>query len=87
MEAENLIEIARIKNLCKQKGVNKINQKTAGVVFYFSKDKFNIDSVNKLIDKYKSTIKFSPSALPYITYKIDANKSIIKQVKDFLKEI
>ena len=86
-EVENLIEIARIKNLCKQKGVNKINQKTAGVVFYFSKDKFNIDSVNKLIDKYKSTIKFSPSALPYITYKIDANKSIIKQVKDFLKEI
>ncbi len=86
-EVENLIEIARIKNSAKEKGVNKITQRPGNVVFYFSKDKFNIENVNRLITVFKNNIKFSPSALPYITYKIDENKSIIKQVKDFLKEI
>lgn len=86
-ELENLLEIARIKNMCKEKGINKISQKLSGIVFYFNPDKFNAESVDILIKAFSNNIKFSPSALPYITYKIDANKSILKQTKDFLKEI
>ena len=46
-----------------------------------------MDSVSKLIEKYKNNIKFSPSALPYITYKIDTKKSLFGQLKEFLEII
>ncbi len=83
-EVENLLEIARIKNMAKRKKVNKISQKGQNVVFYFTTIDFD---VTNLINIYKNSIKFSPSALPYITYKIDLEKSVIKQVKDFLKNL
>ena len=86
-EVENLLEIARIKNICKEKGINKIVQRGQNLIFYFSENKFDPSCVNKLIDLFKNQVKFSPSALPYITYKFDQNKSIIKVVKEFLKEI
>lgn len=68
-EVENLLEIARIKNLCRNSGINKISQRHGSVVFYFLPDKFNMDNLSKIIETFKNTIKFSPSALPYITYK------------------
>lgn len=83
-EVENLLEIARIKNLCKEKGVNKINQRGKNIVFYLSAASFDVKSINRIIAEYKSNVKFSPSALPYITYKIDENKPIIKQIKEFI---
>lgn len=86
-EVENLLEIARIKNSCRDKGISKINQRGNNVIFYFEESKFNFDKVNKLIELYKYKVKFSPSALPYITYKIDDNKHIIKEVKEFLNVI
>ena len=86
-EVENLIEIARIKILCIQKGINKINQREKSVVFYLSDASFNMESVNKLIEIYKYNMKFLPSAMPYITYKFDENKPIIKQIKEFLNNM
>lgn len=86
-EVENLLEIARIKNMCREKGITKINQRPNGVVFYFIPTEFDMDNVNKVIEKFKTKVKFSPSALPYITYKIDEKLPILRQVKDFLKEI
>lgn len=86
-EVENLLEIARIKNLCRNSGINKISQRHGSVVFYFLPDKFNMDNLSKIIETFKNTIKFSPSALPYITYKIDENRAIIKQIKDFLERV
>lgn len=86
-EVENLLEIARIKNACREKGINKINQRGNNVIFYFEESKFDFDKINKLIEKYKYRLKFSPSALPYITYKIDENKHIIREIKEFLNEI
>ena len=85
-EVENLIEIARVKNLCRQKGINKINQRQKSIVFYLSAN-FDMSKIDSLIKTYKQDIKFSPSALPYITYKIDENKPILKQVKEFLKNM
>lgn len=86
-EVENLLEIARIKNMCKEKKISKISQRQNGIVFYLSSSDFEIENVNKIIEKFKTKVKFSQSALPYITYKIDEKMPILKQVKDFIKEI
>lgn len=86
-EVEELLEIARIKNMAKNRKINKITQKGNSIVFYFTQDGFNIENLNKLLGIYKNNIKFSPSALPYITYKINQDKSIIKQIKEFIQSI
>lgn len=78
-ELENLIEIARIKNLCKEANVLKISQRKDKVVFYFDKSKFNPEIVDKLIKKYSSNIRFSTGVEPYITLNI-GNK-IIEEIK------
>lgn len=86
-EVENLLEIARIKNLSKEKGITKITQRPNGVVFYLGSKGISEEGLMKLLEKYKNKIKFSPSAMPYITYKIEENKSIIREVKEFIKQI
>ncbi len=86
-EVEELLEIARIKNMCREKKVNKIIQKGARIVFYFDPSSFDPTCVVKLIETYKTAVRFSPSALPYVTYEIDLGKSIIKQIKDFLQNV
>lgn len=78
-ELENLIEIARIKNLCKEANVLKISQRKDKAVFYFDKSKFNPEIVDKLIKKYSSNIRFSTGVEPYITLNI-GNK-IIEEIK------
>jgi len=86
-EVENLLEIARIKNICKEKNINKVIQRGENVTFYFQESNFNPEIIVKLLEKYKTKIKFSPSALPYVTYKIDITKGIIKQVKEFMNSL
>lgn len=86
-EVENLIEIARIRNLCRDKGVSKISQKGNSVVFYLAPVSFDVSSVDKLLGVYKQNIKFSPSAMPYITYKMGENKAVLKQTKEFLENM
>ena len=86
-EVENLLEIARIKNLSKGKGITKIVQRPNGIVFYLSSTGLSEEGLKRVIETYKNKIKFSPSAIQYITYKIEENKSIIKQVKEFIKQI
>lgn len=86
-EVENLLEIARIKNMCKKQGISKVMQKANSIIFYLSSKDFDLNNVYKLIEIYKTNVKLSKSSLPYITYKIDENKSIIKQVKEFLNNI
>lgn len=86
-EVENLLEIARIKNMCREKSINKIIQRGTNLVFYLVASDFDISIVDKITKIYKQKIKFSPSALPYITYKIEENKSIIKEIKEFLSNM
>ena len=83
-EIENLLEITRIKNLCRQKGIVKIAQKLNSVVFYFDMDKFNGDNVQALLEKYKNRMQFSPGKNNYITLK-NVQNDIIKEIKDFLE--
>lgn len=82
-EVDSLLEIAKIKQLCKQAGVHKIMQKQENVVFYFNQETFNLD-VAKLLEKYKSRIKFSTGFVPYVTYKLEEKNRVVEEIEDFL---
>ena len=94
-ELENLIEVARIKELCRTTGVIKITEKkniytkNQNVVFYFDKNKYNPEIVNELLKKYNTKIKFSAGIEPYITLIIkDKNdEELIKEIKEFLNSV
>lgn len=85
-EVENLLDIARIKNLCKEKNIVKITQKPKSIVFFFDNTKFNMENVDLLVKEYQSNIRFSPGAEPYITLKHSASKEkdILNNIKNFL---
>ncbi len=83
-EIENLLEITRIKNLCRQVGIIKISQKTNNVLFYCDEQKFNGENVEKIIKQYKTRVQFSPGKNSYITLK-NIDKNIINEIKEFLK--
>ena len=88
-EIENLLDIARIKILCKESGVFKISQKISNIVFYFDIDLFNSEVINKLVEEYKDRIKFSQGIEPYVTLRIksDSSKIILEEVKKFLNNL
>ena len=88
-EVNNLLEIARIKELCKKAYVIKVSQKRESIIFNFNADSFNMEVVDTLIKKYRNEIRFSPGKEPYITYKVPENTDtvIVKKVKEFLKTI
>lgn len=85
-ELENLIEVSRIKRMCKEKNILKISQRNDNIVFTFDNKKFDLSIVDKLLKVYKNRIKFS-TGNPYITLKIDSisDKKIIKEIKDFIE--
>ena len=91
-ELNNLLEIARIKQLCKLTAIVKITEKknkntgSQNVVFYFDKDKFDTNVVVPLINKYGTDIKFSNAIQPYVTLFLKklTEKQLIKEIKEFL---
>ena len=86
-ELENLLEIARIKNLCKEKNIVKVSQKNNNIVFYLDNNKFNMDNIDLVVQKYKDSIRISPGVESYITLKCPKkynDKIILKQIIDFL---
>ena len=64
-EIENLLEIARIKVLSKNLGLEKIASKNSSVLFIFENDKCQVD-ISKLVDKYGDRIRFSPGLKPTV---------------------
>lgn len=48
-EVENLIKIAKIKQLCKMVNILKIVQRRENAVFYFDVDNFNTENIDNLI--------------------------------------
>ena len=82
-EINNLLEISRIKRLAKEKHVLKINQKGNSIVYHFDKELFDLEVVSKLIMKYKTRIRFSPSINPYLTFNLNGN--VLEEVKTFLE--
>ena len=82
-EVENLIEIARIKNIAREKNIIKIQSRPMGIVFTFSE--FNGDNIEILLKKYKNNIQFSAAGKPYITLKVKNNE--IQETKEFLNTL
>lgn len=89
VQLENLIEVARIKELCKKANVLKITQRKEKAVFYFDKQKFNPDIVDVVINKYNNKVRFSTGIEPYITLILNGNSDtvIIENIKEFLKAV
>lgn len=91
-ELENLIEIARIKYLSKELGIEKIASKKTAVVITFPMTEENkelsIDIV-ELVKTYGNKIKFSAGVKPMITLEMGTNqeKEILKQVLTLVKNI
>lgn len=86
-ELENLLEVARIKELARKANIIKVAQRRESVVFYFDKDKYNPEIIDKLIKKYEFKIKFSTGMEPYVTLKIGeiSDKELIDEIKVFLE--
>ena len=80
-EVNNLIEIAKIKNMARSKNIIKIQSRPMGIVFTFTE--FNNENVDNLLEKYKNNIHFSASGKPYVTLKVD--KDEIQQTKNFIE--
>ena len=86
-EIENLLEIARIKMLCKKANIGKVQNRKEFVVFIFETGKLEVD-INYLVKKYKNRIKFTQGIKPQITLRLETSseKNILKETKEFLKE-
>jgi len=92
-ELENLIAIARIKYLSKQRNITKIASKKTidkkeAVVFTFEQNKFEIE-ISELVKKYGNKIKFSSGIKPMITLEIGtaSEKEILNVVTEFIKSM
>ena len=83
-EVVNLINIAKIKEMCKNSGIIKVLQKQNNIILYFDKDKCTLD-MSELVHKYNDKIKFSTGITPYITYKVQNQKDIISEIENLLK--
>ena len=87
-QIENLLDIARIKILCKKKNISKVQEKRNFVVFTFDAKELNID-INELVKKYRNQIKFTQGIKPQITFatKSTTEKEILNEIIEFLKEL
>ena len=81
---ENLLEITRIKQLAKKAHIIKIIQKNEKILFTIDTNKFNMDNITLLVEQYINRIRFSSGISPYITYRIEDEKKLIKEIKRFL---
>ena len=86
-ELENLLEVARIKELARKADIIKVAQRMQSVVFYFDKNKYNPEIIDKLIKKYEFNIKFSTGIEPYVTLKTNVNsdEKLVEGIKEFLR--
>jgi len=89
LEVENLIEIIRIKEMCRKLNIIKLSKKNGNYIFYFDSSKFDFSVVDTLIKEYKNRISFSPGKDPYITLKSNENIDVkqIEEIKSFLSSI
>ncbi len=88
-ELENLLEIVRIKELCRKLNILKLTKKNGNYVFYFDANKFDFSIVDRLLQEYKNAVSFSPGKDPYITLKSKANGDIgqLEEIKNFLRKL
>ena len=86
LELENLLEIARIKELARKVGATKISQRQESIVFFFTREAMSPEKMEKLYEQYGIAIRFSKGIEPYVTFKVGerTEKEIISKGKEFL---
>ena len=87
IEINNLLEVARIKNLAFEKNVLKIMQKGNNIVYNLDASKFEFSNFQKLLKIYRNKIRFSKGNIPYITQILEENDDILEKVKEFLNNL
>ena len=87
-EIENLIEIARIKILCKKLKISKVQSKKDNILLIFDETDIDVDII-KLVEKYKNRISFTQGIKPQITLKLlkTSEREIMKETKELLRDI
>ena len=85
-QIENLINISRLKMLCKKLEISRVQSRRDGIVFTFDNPNPNID-ILKIIQDYKNRLSFTQGIKPQIMLKLIkmSEREIIKETKDFLK--
>ena len=85
-EVENLLDIVRIKEMCKKLSILRLTKRNGNFVFYFDESKFDFSVVNILLKEYGNLVSFSPGKEPYITLKSRADKDVeqLDEIKKFL---
>ena len=85
-EIENLLDIARIKTLCKKLNISKVQERRNFVLFMFEAGELNID-INELVKKYRNRIKFTQGIKPQITLVLQdsTEKGCLRETIEFLK--
>ena len=84
-EVNNLLKITKIKNEARNKKIIKIQSKPMGIVFTFSKNIFDEQTIKKLLEKYKYKIKFSAGIKPYVTLEVKDN--LVNEILEFIKQL
>jgi len=85
-EIENLLEISRIKNMCKRAGIVKVAQKDNRLVFTCGK-RFNPSSIEILIRKYNNRIRIGTADTISVVMDeedIGDDKAVLGIIKEFL---
>lgn len=85
---ENLIEIARIKTMCKKLKISKVQSRRDFVLFIFENPELNIN-LNELVKIYKNKIKFTQGIKSQITISLDSTnrKRVLKGNNKFFENI
>lgn len=83
-EVEKLLEVTRIKQMCKKAGVIKLSQKKDGIVFIYDTGKFDGSSIDNLVKKYGPKIRFSPGYVTLNTSSLE-KENIIEKVKEYFE--
>lgn len=89
-EVNNLVEIALIKSMANEAGIELIKQNSDSVIIQFSgSDKIDIQKIGEIISQYRRKLLFTASNKPYLTYRIqgDEGKNIIANIKSLLQNI
>ena len=88
-EVENLLEIARIKELCKQCHIYKVSQRVNGVVFIIEEKAYTPEIIDAMIQEYKNKLRFSPGKEMYFTLKVEGkgDSKKLEEIKSFLQNL
>jgi len=81
-EIENLLEVARIKRMCKENNIIKVQQRRDKINFTIGK-KYDINKIPNLMKKYNNRIKIKDEKETIIIILLNDNR-VIEEIKEFL---